>query len=85
MDFSGTGYNPGSSVDLMFSWVSPSRSPITFTSFATSDGSGAWSGGVPGDCDSIGWTGPVVIDVTGTDALGASATTQVNATCAPAP
>ena len=51
----------------------------------TSDGSGAWSQGYYDDCDYGGrYTGPVEMDVTATDAQGASATTHVSGTC-PAP
>jgi len=82
MDFSGTGYNPNSSIDITFSYVTPDFGSGTDTNAATSDGSGAWSKGYYDDCmfpDK--YSGPVVVDVTATDALGASATTQVNGTC----
>ena len=85
--FSGTGYNPNSSIDMTFSYVTPSAGTGTAHSVATSDGAGTWSAGYSEDCDLGGpglYTGPVEIDVTATDAQGASATTHVSGTC-PAP
>jgi hypothetical protein len=86
MDFSGTGYNPNSSIDVTFSVVTPSNGGSgTDSDATTSDGAGSWSQGYYDDCDYGGpYTGPVEIDVTATDALGASATTHVSGTC-PAP
>ena len=85
MGFSGTGYNPNSSIDITFSVVTPIADSGTDSDAATSDGSGAWSQGYYDDCDYGGrYTGPVEMDVTATDAQGASATTHVSGTC-PAP
>ena len=85
MAFSGSGYHPNSAIDVTFSYVTPDAGSGTDEDVRTSDGSGAWSVGYYEDCNLPDrYTGPVVIDVTATDAEGASASTQVNGTC-PAP
>ena len=85
MGFSGTGYNANSAIDITFSYVTPDAGSGTDADTATSDGAGSWSQGYYDDCDYDGrYTGPVEIDVTATDAQGASATTHVSANC-PAP
>jgi hypothetical protein len=87
MGFSGTGYNQNSSIDITFSYVTPNAGSGTDSDTTTSDGAGSWSQGYYDDCDYGGrYTGPVEIDVTATDAGGASATTHVSGICpAPAP
>ena len=85
MAFSGTGFNPNSPIDVTFSYATPNAGSATDEDVRTSDGSGSWSAGYYEDCNLPGpYSGPVVIDVTATDAQGASASTQVNGTC-PAP
>ena len=84
MDFSGTGYNPNSAIDITFSYATPaSGGSGTDDNVRTSDAAGAWSAGYGETCefDFGAYSGPVVIDVTATDAQGASASTQVNGTC----
>jgi hypothetical protein len=85
MGFSGSGYHPNSAIDVTFSYVTPDAGSGTDEDTTTSDGAGAWSKGYYEDCNLPDrYTGDVVIDVTATDAEGASASTQVHGTC-PAP
>lgn len=79
---SGTDYNPTSSIDVTVDYSTPDSPPGGASNVATSDAFGAWSTSFTGSCGS--YTGPVVIDVTATDALGGSASTQVTGNC-PAP
>jgi hypothetical protein len=84
MAFSGTGYHANSPIDVTFSYVTPaSGGSGTDEDAVTSDAGGAWSVGYSENCEFDGGThsGPVVIDVTATDAEGASASTQVNGSC----
>jgi hypothetical protein len=82
MGFSGTGYNANSAIDITFSYVTPDAGSGTDADTTTSDNAGSWSHGYYDDCDYGGpYTGPVEIDVTATDAQGASATTHVSGTC----
>jgi hypothetical protein len=80
---SGTGYNPNSSIDVTVDYATPDSGPGTVSDVATGDAAGAWSTSFTGGCGT--YTGPVVIDVTATDALGASASTQVSGSCPAAP
>jgi hypothetical protein len=84
MDFSGTGFHANSPIDLTFSYASPASGGTgTDEDVVTSDAGGSWSAGYHETCefDDGTYSGPVVIDVTATDAEGASASTQVNGTC----
>ena len=84
MDFSGTGYNLNSAIDITFSYATPaSGGSGTDEDVVTSSAAGAWSAGYGENCEFDGsiYAGPVVIDVTATDAQGASASTEVNGTC----
>ena len=84
MDFTGTGYHANSPIDLTFTYVTPaSGGSGTDEDVVTSEPAGAWSAVYHETCefDSGTYSGPVVIDVTATDAEGASASTQVNGTC----
>lgn len=81
--FSGTGYNPNSSIDTVTDYVVPDSPAGAPDEVATSDATGAWSWSFTQSCGS--YEGPVVIDVTATDALGASASTTVNGTCSAPP
>ena len=80
---SGTGYNPNSSIDVTVDYATPDSPPGGVSNVATSDASGAWSWGFCQSCGS--YEGPVVIVVTATDALGASASTTVNGACSAPP
>lgn len=66
----GAGYHPNSPIEVEFSDGS--------TGEATSDSSGAWTAGFDWECSE---SGKVEIDVTATDAEGASASTHVSGTC----
>ena len=79
---SGTDYNPNSSIDVTVDYATPDSPPGGASNVATSDASGDWSTSFTGSCGS--YSGPVVIDVTATDPLGGSASTQVTGAC-PAP
>lgn len=79
----GTGYNSNSSISGTTDYVEPDSAPGTGTNVATSDASGAWSWSFTQKCGT--YVGAVVIDVTATDAKGASASTTVNGTCSAAP
>ena len=84
MDFTGTGYHANSPIDLTFTYVTPaSGGSGTDEDVVTNEPAGAWSAVYHETCefDSGTYSGPVVIDVTATDAEGASASTQVNGTC----
>ena len=85
MAFSGTGYHPNSPIDITFAYATPNAGSGTDDDTTTSNAAGAWSKGYYEDCNLPDrYTGTVVIDVTATDAEGASASAQVNGTC-PAP
>jgi len=83
MGFTGTGYNPNSPIDITFAYVTPDAGSGTDPDAVTSDAVGAWTIGYYENClfDDGVYAGPVTADVTGTDAQGASASTQVNGTC----
>jgi hypothetical protein len=84
MGFTGTGYHANSAIDLTFTYVTPaSGGSGTDDDAVTSDSAGGWSAGYHETCefDDVAYSGPIVIDVTATDAQGASASTQVNGTC----
>ena len=82
MAFTGSGYNPNSPIDITFSYVTPDAGSGTDEDARTSDASGSWTAGYYEDCNLPDpYSGPVVIDVTATDAQGASASTQVNGIC----
>lgn len=83
MAFSGTGYNPNSSIDVTFSYVTPDAGSGTFEDVETSDAAGSWTHGFYENCifDDGTYSGQVEIQVTATDAEGASASTQVYGTC----
>jgi len=84
MDFSGTGFHANSPIDLTFTYVTPaSGGSDTDEGVVTSDPAGAWSAGYHETCefDFGTYSGPIVLDVTATDADGASASTQVNGIC----
>lgn len=80
---SGTGFNPNSAIEKVTDYVEPDSPASTPVEVATSDASGAWSWSFTQSCGS--YEGPVVINVTATDALGASASTTVNGTCSAPP
>ena len=83
MAFSGTGYNPNSPIDITFNYSSPAGFSGTDDDVETSDAGGAWTQGYVENCEFDFGThhGPVEIDVTATDAQGASASTHVSGTC----
>jgi hypothetical protein len=81
--FSGTGFNPNSAIGTTTDYATPDGPPGGEANVATSDAAGAWSWSFTQACGA--YVGPVVIDVTATDAQGASASTQVTGTCAAAP
>lgn len=82
MAFSGTGYHPNSPIDVTFSYGTPNAGSSTDQDATTSDGTGAWGAGYYEDCQFGGtYSGPVEIDVTGTDAEGSSATAHVSGVC----
>jgi hypothetical protein len=87
MAFSGSGFHPNSEIDITFSYATPDAGSATDDNAVTSDVVGAWGAGYGENClfgDDDWHTGPVEIDVTATDAEGASASTHVSGTC-PAP
>jgi hypothetical protein len=79
----GTGYNPNSSIDIELTYVTPDAGTFQFADAETSDVSGSWTEAFVENCefDDGVHSGLVVIDVTATDAQGASASTQVTGTC----
>lgn len=82
MAFTGTGYHATSPIDITFSYVTPDAGSGTDEDVVTSDDAGDWLAQYYENCQFDGaYAGPVVIDVTATDAQGASASTQVNGTC----
>ena len=83
MAFTGTGYNPTSPIDITFSYVTPDAGSGTDDDARTSDAAGDWTATYVENCEFDGGVheGPVVIDVTATDAQGASASTVVNGSC----
>jgi hypothetical protein len=79
----GTGYNPNSSVTIDFDYLSPAGFGQSFPDARTSDASGAWSAGFVEDCrfpDTV-FSGPIEVDVTATDAGGASASDHISTSC----
>jgi hypothetical protein len=86
MAFTGTGYHPNSDIDITFSYVVPGAGSATAENARTSDATGGWSAGFFENClfgeNGDEWhEGPVQIDVTATDAEGASASTHVSGVC----
>lgn len=78
----GTGYHPNSSIDLVLEYVTPDAGTFE-AGIGTSDAAGSWSQGLAENCefDNGTYSGPVVWNLTATDAEGASASTQVTGTC----
>jgi hypothetical protein len=83
MAFTGTGYNPNSPIDVELEYVTPDAGTFGADDIRTSDAAGAWTLGLVENCefDSGVYEGNVAINVTATDAQGASASTVVNGTC----
>ena len=79
----GTGYNPNSSIDLVFTYGTPDAGTLGADDVETSDATGAWTRGFFENCefDDGLYEGPVAITVTATDAEGASASAQATGTC----
>jgi hypothetical protein len=79
----GTGYHPNSSIDLVLAYVTPDAGTFGADDVETSDAAGSWTQGFFENCefDDGTYSGPVVIDLTATDAEGASASAQVTGTC----
>ena len=79
----GTGYNPNSPIDILLSYSSPDVGAFGADDIETSDAGGSWVQGFIENCEFDFGThhGPVEIDVTATDAQGASATAHVSGTC----
>ena len=85
MGFAGTGFHPNSNIDITLAYVTPDFGTFFADNARTTDAGGNWSANFGEDCMLPDrYTGTVVIDVTATDAEGASASTQVHGTC-PAP
>ena len=78
----GAGYHPNSSISFTFVYSSPVFSQ-DFPDELTSDGTGSWGAGYTESCEfgAGPYSGPIEVDVTATDAEGASASTHVSTTC----
>jgi len=83
MAFTGTGYHPNSPIDMQLEYVTPDAGTYGGDDVETSDAAGNWTQGLYENCefDEGMYSGPVVINVTATDAEGSSASTQVNGGC----
>jgi hypothetical protein len=79
----GTGYNPNSPIDILLVYSAPDVGAFGEDDIETSDAAGSWMQGFVENCEFDFGThhGPVEIDVTATDAQGASASAHVSGTC----
>jgi Divergent InlB B-repeat domain len=78
----GTGYHADSPISISFEYSSPVFSE-DFPNVLTSDASGSWAAGYTETCEfgAGPYSGPIEVDVTATDAEGATASTHVSTVC----